>query len=236
MIRGIGGLTVYSRIILWVQPPVKELPTFPFLGFYSHNVTARHGIKKEAPSCAWRKNTSLSKSNNWRRSVLKGLALGLSFPVISFLETQCGGLEPFLSLRALERGNRKVRPGTSKRRKELSARSYQRLHTISSSIPQTLLFSGIKISLMGLWKLCSLSFFGRVCWFRDMVAPKRRKSTTNSWEHWRQTEGKERTETPSVPKKKVTDSCFQTHTSSPWQLSFPSSFPFLSDHTIPNYY
>ena len=138
--------------------------------------------------------------------------------------------------RALERGNRKVRPGTSKRRKELSARSYQRLHTISSSIPQTLLFSGIKISLMGLWKLCSLSFFGRVCWFRDMVAPKRRKSTTNSWEHWRQTEGKERTETPSVPKKKVTDSCFQTHTSSPWQLSFPSSFPFLSDHTIPNYY
>ena len=23
-------LTVYSRIILWVQPPVKELPTFPF--------------------------------------------------------------------------------------------------------------------------------------------------------------------------------------------------------------
>ena len=68
------------------------------------------------------------------------------------------------------------------------------------------------------------------------LAPKRRKSTTNSWEHWRQTEGKERTETPSVPKKKVTDSCFQTHTSSPWQLSFPSSFPFLSDHTIPNYY
>ena len=59
MIRGIGGLTVYSRIILLVQPPVKELPTFPFLGFYSHNVTARHGIKKEAPSCAWRKNTSL---------------------------------------------------------------------------------------------------------------------------------------------------------------------------------
>ena len=59
MIRGIGRLTVYSRIILWVQPPVKELPTFPFLGFYSHNVTARHGIKKEAPSCAWRKNTSL---------------------------------------------------------------------------------------------------------------------------------------------------------------------------------
>ena len=45
---------MYSRIILWVQPPVKELPTFPFLGFYSHNVTARHGIKKEAPSCAWR--------------------------------------------------------------------------------------------------------------------------------------------------------------------------------------
>jgi len=40
-------LTVYSRIILWVQPPVKELPTFPFLGFYSHNVTARHGIKVE---------------------------------------------------------------------------------------------------------------------------------------------------------------------------------------------
>ena len=50
---------MYSRIILLVQPPVKELPTFPFLGFYSHNVTARHGIKKEAPSCAWRKNTSL---------------------------------------------------------------------------------------------------------------------------------------------------------------------------------
>ena len=52
--ESIGRLTVYSRIILWVQPPVKELPTFPFLGFYSHNVTARHGIKKEAPSCAWR--------------------------------------------------------------------------------------------------------------------------------------------------------------------------------------
>ena len=50
MIRGIGRLTVYSRIILWVQPPVKELPTFPFLGFYSHNVTARHGIKKERKS------------------------------------------------------------------------------------------------------------------------------------------------------------------------------------------
>ena len=64
MIRGIGGLTVYSRIILWVQPPVKELPTFPFLGFYSHNVTARHGIKKEAPSCAWRKNTSLISSSS----------------------------------------------------------------------------------------------------------------------------------------------------------------------------
>ena len=30
------------RIILWVQPPVKELPTFPFLGFYSWDVTARH--------------------------------------------------------------------------------------------------------------------------------------------------------------------------------------------------
>ena len=54
MIRGIGRLTVYSRIILWVQPPVKELPTFPFLGFYSHNVTARHGIKKEKETCAWR--------------------------------------------------------------------------------------------------------------------------------------------------------------------------------------
>ena len=26
-------LTVYSRIILWVQPPVKELPTFPFPWF-----------------------------------------------------------------------------------------------------------------------------------------------------------------------------------------------------------
>ena len=64
MIRGIGGLTVYSRIILLVQPPVKELPTFPFLGFYSHNVTARHGIKKEAPSCAWRKNTSLISSSS----------------------------------------------------------------------------------------------------------------------------------------------------------------------------
>ena len=46
MIRGIGGLTVYSRIILWVQPPVKELPTFPFLGFYSHNVTRAGGERE----------------------------------------------------------------------------------------------------------------------------------------------------------------------------------------------
>ena len=46
MIRGIGRLTVYSRIILWVQPPVKELPTFPFLGFYSHILTARHGERR----------------------------------------------------------------------------------------------------------------------------------------------------------------------------------------------
>ena len=35
-------LTVYSRFILWVQPPVKELPTFPFLGFYSWDVTHRN--------------------------------------------------------------------------------------------------------------------------------------------------------------------------------------------------
>ena len=35
-------LTVYWRIILWVLPPVNELPTFPFLGFYSWDVTARH--------------------------------------------------------------------------------------------------------------------------------------------------------------------------------------------------
>ena len=48
MIRGIGRLTVYSRIILRVQPPVKELPTFPFLGFYSHNVTARHEKEEES--------------------------------------------------------------------------------------------------------------------------------------------------------------------------------------------
>ena len=31
-----------------------------------------------------------------------------------------------------------------------------------------------------------------------------------------------------IAKKKVTDSCFQTHTSSPWQLSFPSSSPSFS--------
>ena len=37
-----GRLTDDSRIILWVQPPVKELPTFPFLGFYSWDVTDRH--------------------------------------------------------------------------------------------------------------------------------------------------------------------------------------------------
>ena len=40
------GLTVYSRIILWVQPLVKELPTYPFLGFYSWDVTARQRIER----------------------------------------------------------------------------------------------------------------------------------------------------------------------------------------------
>ena len=37
-------------------------------------VTARHGIKKEAPSCAWRKNTSLLS--------LSSLGHFYSFPIL----------------------------------------------------------------------------------------------------------------------------------------------------------
>jgi hypothetical protein len=40
------GLTVYSQIILWVQPLVKDRPTFPFLGFYSWDVTKLEKLEK----------------------------------------------------------------------------------------------------------------------------------------------------------------------------------------------
>ena len=46
----LGSHVIVYRIILWVQPPVKELPTFPFLGFYSWDVTDRHKMNSFSKS------------------------------------------------------------------------------------------------------------------------------------------------------------------------------------------
>ena len=54
-------LSVDHRIKQWVQPRVTDLPTFPLLGLFCLNVTARHGD----PSGYTFKPTKRRKGNSW---------------------------------------------------------------------------------------------------------------------------------------------------------------------------
>ena len=48
---GVNLLKTGRGYAMGIQPPVKELPTFPFLGFYSWDVTDRHKMDETI----WRK-------------------------------------------------------------------------------------------------------------------------------------------------------------------------------------
>mmetsp|Transcript_75983 Transcript_75983/g.171824 ORF Transcript_75983/g.171824 Transcript_75983/m.171824 type:complete len:81 (-) Transcript_75983:451-693(-) len=48
-----------------VQPPVKELPTFPFLGFYSWDVTDRHEMNALDSPLVWDFPSFLSRINSF---------------------------------------------------------------------------------------------------------------------------------------------------------------------------